>query len=80
MATSWPTSAHWYGIPRFRRYAAAHVAHDGKITVREFVLEFDGMTSTVKQKAVLAETGSSHMRLRKYFGIRKPTLRTSRSS
>jgi DNA topoisomerase VI subunit B len=69
---SWPTSAHWYDIPRFRRYAAAHIAHDGKITVREFILEFDGMTSTIKQKAVLAETGSSHMRLHKYFGVRKP--------
>jgi DNA topoisomerase VI subunit B len=69
---SWPTSAHWYDVPRFRRYAAAHIAHDGKITVREFVAEFDGMTSTIKQKAVLAETGSSHMRLHKYFGIRKP--------
>lgn len=68
---SWPTSAHWYDIPRFRRYAAAHIAHDGKITTREFIAEFDGMTSTIKQKAVLAETSSSHMRLHKYFGVRK---------
>jgi DNA topoisomerase VI subunit B len=68
---SWPTSAHWYDVGRFRRYMAAHVAHRGKITVREFISEFDGMTATAKQKAVLAETNSSHMALRKYFGARK---------
>jgi DNA topoisomerase VI subunit B len=68
---SWPTSAHWYDLGRFRRYMAAHIAHRGKITVREFVSEFDGMTSTLKQKAVLAETDSSHVALRKYFGVRK---------
>jgi DNA topoisomerase VI subunit B len=68
---SWPTSAHWYDVGRFRRYMAAHIAHRGKITVREFVSEFDGMTSAIKQKAVLAETDSSHMALRKYFGVRK---------
>ena len=69
---SWLTSAHWYDASRFRRYAAAHIAHNSKITVREFVAEFDGMSSTIKQKAVLAETNSSHMRLHKYFGVRKP--------
>jgi DNA topoisomerase VI subunit B len=68
---SWPTSAHWYDLGRFRRYMAAHISHRGKITVREFISEFDGMTSTVKQKAVLAETDSSHTALRKYFGARK---------
>jgi DNA topoisomerase VI subunit B len=68
---SWPTSAHWYDLSRFRRYMAAHIAHRGKITVREFISEFDGMTGTAKQKAVLAETDSSHMTLRKYFGVKK---------
>jgi DNA topoisomerase VI subunit B len=68
---SWPTSAHWYDLGRFRRYIAADIAHRGRITVREFISEFDGMTSTVKQKAVLAETNSSHMTLRKYFGVKK---------
>jgi DNA topoisomerase VI subunit B len=57
-------------LVRFRRYMAAHIAH-GKITVREFISEFDGMTATAKQKAVLAETNSSHMALRRYFGVRK---------
>jgi hypothetical protein len=68
---SWPTSAHWYDLGRFRRYAAAHIAHRGKITVREFVSEFDGMTGTAKQKTVLAETNSSHTTLHRYFGVRK---------
>jgi DNA topoisomerase VI subunit B len=68
---SWPTSAHWYDLGRFRRYMAAHIAHRGKITVREFISEFDGLSSTIKQKAVLAETDSSHTTLRKYFGVKK---------
>jgi DNA topoisomerase VI subunit B len=68
---SWPTSAHWYDLSRFRRYMAAHIAHGGKTTVREFLTEFDGMSSTAKQKAVLAETNSSHLSLHRYFGARK---------
>ncbi len=68
---SWPTSAHWYDLSRFRRYMAAHIANHDKITVREFVTEFDGMSGTAKQKAVLAETDSSYMSLHRYFGVRK---------
>jgi DNA topoisomerase VI subunit B len=68
---SWPTSAHWYDVGRLRRYMAAHIAHRGKITVREFISEFDGMSSTAKQKAVLAATDSSHTTLHRYFGVRK---------
>jgi DNA topoisomerase VI subunit B len=65
---SWPTSAHWYDPSRFRRYMAAHIAHRGGITVREFISEFRGMTGTAKQKAVLAETGASHVSLHNFFG------------
>jgi hypothetical protein len=65
---SWPTSAHWYDKSRFRRYMAAHIAHRESITVREFISEFDGMTSTAKQKAVLLETGASHVGLHNHFG------------
>jgi hypothetical protein len=68
---SWPTSAHWYDPSRFRRYMAAHIAHRGDITVREFISEFRGMTGTAKQKAVLAETGTSHVSLHNFFGIEK---------
>jgi hypothetical protein len=48
---SWPTSAHWYDQSRFRRYMAAHIAHRGDITVREFVSEFRGLTASAKHKA-----------------------------
>ena len=68
---SWPTSAHWYDQSRFRRYMAAHIANRGNITVREFISEFRGMTGTAKQKAVLAETGASHVSLHSFFGLHK---------
>ena len=68
---SWPTSAHWYDVTRFRRYMAAHIANRGSITVREFISEFRGMTGTAKQKAVLAETGASHVSLHNFFGLHK---------
>jgi DNA-binding transcriptional regulator YdaS (Cro superfamily) len=65
---TWPTSAHWYDVGRFRRYMAAHIANRGTVTVREFISEFRGMTGTAKQKEVLAETGASHVSLHNYFG------------
>jgi hypothetical protein len=68
---SWPTSAHWYDNSRFRRYMAAHIAHDGDVTVRQFISEFRGAAGTAKQKAILAETGASHVSLHDYFGRRK---------
>jgi hypothetical protein len=72
---SWPTSAHWYDVSRFRRYMAAHIAHNGDITVREFISELRGLTSTAKQKAVLAETGASHVSLHNFFGLQKANTR-----
>ncbi len=68
---SWPTSPHWYDKSRFRRYMAAHIAHRGSITVREFISEFDGMSGTAKQKMVLADTGASHVSLHDFFGRQK---------
>jgi hypothetical protein len=50
---------------------AAHIAHRGDVTVREFVREFDGMRGTAKQKAVLAETGASHVSLHDFLGRHK---------
>src|SRR4029077_11890811 len=68
---SWPTSPHWYDGSRFRRYMAAHIAHRGNITVREFVSEFAGASGTAKQKIILAETGASHVSLHDFFGRKK---------
>ena len=75
---SWPTSAHWYDVSRFRRYMQAHIANRGSITVREFISEFRGMTGTVKQKAVLADTGASHKSLHNFFGLHKANTKNIR--
>ena len=68
---SWPTSPHWYDKSRFRRYMAAHVANRESITVREFISEFRGLSSTGKQKALLEEIGASHVSLHSFFGRHK---------
>ena len=56
-----PTSPHWYEPEHLERLIGAYITHDRlrgnrDRTAREFVSEFKGLTSTVKQqKAVLAE-------------------------
>ena len=50
---------------------AAHIAHRGDITVREFVSEFAGASGTAKQKIILAETSASHVSLHDFFGRKK---------
>jgi hypothetical protein len=74
------TSAHWYALEQFERYAGALVARDQeqqaqhprgsleKTTVRDFVAQFRGMSATEKQKEVLREFGASHMSLLRFFG------------
>jgi hypothetical protein len=67
------TSAHWYTLEQFERYASALIDRDQritreKITVRDFVAQFRGMSSTDKQKQVLRELGPSHMSLLQFFG------------
>ena len=57
-----PTSPHWYEPEHLERLIGAYVtnaSHNGHAgrTVREFVSEFKGLSSTIKQKAVLAEAG-----------------------
>lgn len=48
-----PTSAHWYSPERLRSLIAAYLSGTRKnSTVREFVSEFDGLSSTAKQKVV----------------------------
>ncbi len=55
-----PAPAHWYRPKQLARLIGAYLAHDqdhGRIrTVREFVAEFRGLSSTAKQKAVLEAT------------------------
>jgi len=66
-----PTNAHWYDPARLARYAAAHVARDQdqgrERTVREFIAESCGLSSSAKQKSVLEESGRARMPLAVLF-------------
>jgi hypothetical protein len=68
-----PTSAHWYDRSRLQRYLAAHVARDRDIgrhrTVREFIVEFRGLSGTAVQRKILEEVGCSHQSLAQFFGV-----------
>jgi DNA topoisomerase VI subunit B len=70
-----PTSAHWYDQARLQRYLAAHVAHDSERkqhrTVREFIAEFRGLSSTAVQRKILTEVGCSHQSLAQFFGTKQ---------
>ena len=61
-APSSPTSPHWYEPEHLERLLGAYITHDRhngrrERTVRDFVSEFRGLTSTIKQSLVLAELG-----------------------
>jgi hypothetical protein len=74
------TSAHWYSLEQFERYAGALIARDQefckqhprstrkKITVREFATQFRGISASQKQKQILRDLGASHMSLSRFFG------------
>ena len=74
------TSAHWYTLDQIERYAGALIARDQehqarhprasreKITVRDFIAQFRGMSATDKQKQILRELGAAHMSLYRFFG------------
>lgn len=71
------TSAHWYSLEQFERYAGALIARDlekqdgntrEKTTVRDFIAQFRGMSATEKQKLVLGELGATHTPLHQFFG------------
>jgi DNA topoisomerase VI subunit B len=70
-----PTSAHWYDQTRLQRYLAAHVARDHERgqhrTVREFIIEFRGLSGTAIQRKVLNEVGCSHQSLVQFFGVER---------
>jgi DNA topoisomerase VI subunit B len=51
-----PTSPHWYKVEHLGRLIAAYIAHDTGKTVREFISEFNGLSASSKQKAVLEST------------------------
>ncbi len=52
-----PTPVHWYTQDQFTAYIAAHLANGHEaLTLRQFVAQFAGLSSTVKQKDVVANT------------------------
>ena len=62
------TSAHWYALEQFERYAGAMIDREQKVTVREFAAQFRGMSATERQKQVVHEVGASHLSLLRFFG------------
>jgi hypothetical protein len=74
------TSAHWYSLEQFERYAGALIDRDlefrkrhphstrEKTTVRDFIAQFRGMSATEKQKLVLRELAAAHTSLHQFFG------------
>ncbi len=70
------TSAHWYSLEQFERYAGALIARDQeqrratrqKYTVRELIAQFRGLSATDKQKQILRELGAAHTSLYRFFG------------
>jgi len=59
---SMPTSAHWYNVERMTDLIAAYISNGGaKKTVREFVSEFKGLSSTIKQKNVTGGYSRSYL-------------------
>ena len=72
--TSWnkwtpsdPTSPHWYTLDNFKKLIAAHIAlsRDGgrDYTIREFVSQFRGLSSTQRQKRITDHLYNSIKRL-----------------
>jgi DNA topoisomerase VI subunit B len=55
------TCPHWYSVSTLSRLISAYIVHDldtgQERLVREFVAEFQGLSSSGKQKAVLEATG-----------------------
>jgi hypothetical protein len=62
-----PTSIHWYTAERFERLVCGYLAYDADHgrdrPVRDLVIEFDGLTGSVKAKSILESTGLAHKRL-----------------
>jgi DNA topoisomerase VI subunit B len=65
---SYPTDPHWYNRERFRGLVAAHLMLEEQSglrskSLRDFLKEFAGLSSTRKRKAVLDDAELSHAQL-----------------
>ena len=73
-----PTSAHWYDAARFERLVAAYASQHGARTVREFVTEFRGLSSSDKVSQVLQASGLARTTMADLFdrnGKPDPSIR-----
>ncbi len=65
-----PTDAHWYTPEQLRNLIAAYLnleQRGGRArTVRDFITEFRGLSSTAKQKTILGHLGLSNVPLRDF--------------
>lgn len=52
-----PPSAHWFNLDQFQRFLCAFLASRPEMLVKEFLLQFAGMTSTRYQKEILDAQG-----------------------
>jgi DNA topoisomerase VI subunit B len=68
---SYPTSAHWYDRDRMERRIAAQIAydqdHDEDTLLREFLVEFRGLSGTAKQKTVVKKIGGARVPLSSFY-------------
>jgi DNA topoisomerase VI subunit B len=64
---TFPTSPHWYGVEELGRLIGAYIITErdqkDKKTVRKFVSEFSGLSSSAKQRAVTDAAGLSGLYL-----------------
>jgi DNA topoisomerase VI subunit B len=62
-----PLSPHWYDIQYLSHLIERYISHDRKHgkdrTIRKFIAEFRGLSSTLKQKRVLRKAGLERMNL-----------------
>ena len=84
---SQPTSGHWYSLEDFVRLVAAYLASGQDMLVRDFVALFDGLSRTVKRKAVLDAAGLQRAKLSdlmtlgdKYVGLSRLLLAMQENS
>ena len=58
-----PTSAHWYDVPRFAELVGGYIRAGYTGTVRDFLAEFDGLSSSKKRSDILQATGTDRLEL-----------------
>jgi DNA topoisomerase VI subunit B len=59
-----PTSPHWYDVDALSNLICAKITNDqGQQTIRDFVSEFRGLASTIRQKSIVTAADLERLRL-----------------